>query len=187
MTRYLLLVDHLSAWIGKTFAWSILLLTLVTSYDILTRKFLGASNQWAYDTSYMLYGTLFMLGGAYTLSRNAMVRGDMLYRTFPVRVQASLDLILYLLFFFPGVLALVWSGFQFAEASRLLNERSTVTPNGPIIWPFKYVIPLAGLALLVQGIAEVVRTIQALHVGAWPRRLADVEETETRLAREEAL
>jgi len=204
VTRYLLTVDRFSAWVGKAFGWSIVLLTLVVGVSVIFRYLFRITtvNQlginptsnlawpfvwffdWAFDTSFILYGTLFMMSGAYTLSRNAHVRGDMLYREWSVRKQATVDLICYLTFFLPGILALVYSGWQFAEMSRLYNERSMATPGGPVIWPFKFVIPLAGLAMLLQGIVEIIRTIEAIRTGEWPQRLSDVEETETRLAQE---
>jgi TRAP-type mannitol/chloroaromatic compound transport system permease small subunit len=157
------------------------------SYDVITRKLWSQRNDWAFDTSYILYGTLFMMAGAYTLSRNGHVRGDMLYREWSVKRQAAVDNCLYLLFFFPGIIVMVWSGLDFANFARLINERSTVTPNGPLIWPFKYVIPLAGAFMLLQGIVELIRSVQAFRTGVWPERLSDVEETETRLARESQL
>ena len=184
MRRYLFLVDQISALVGKTFGWAILLLTLIVGYDVIARYVFRAPTRWAFDVSYILYGTLFMMAGAYTLSRNGHVRGDMFYRQWSVRRQAATDLVLYVLFFFPGIIALVWSGWQFAEVSRAVNERSFSSPGGPIIWPFKYVIPFAGLMMFVQGLVEVVRIIQALQTGQWPERLSDVEETETRLAKE---
>ena len=204
MTRYLFAVDRFSAWVGKAFGCSIVLLTLVVGVSVIFRYLfrittvgqLGinpSSNlawpfiwffDWAFDVSFILYGTLFMMSGAYTLSRNAHVRGDMLYREWPVRTQAIVDLICYVTFFLPGILALIYSGWQFAEMSRLFNERSSSTPGGPVIWPFKFIIPLAGLTLLLQGAVEVVRTIAAIRTGVWPQRLSDVEETETRLAQE---
>lgn len=184
MTRYLILVDHLSAWVGKTFGWMIVALTAVVAYDVIMRYLFSAPTQWGFDASYILYGTLFMMAGAYTLSRNGHVRGDMFYRKWPVRTQAAVDLLLYLAFFLPGILALVWAGEQFANISRLVNERSFSSPNGPIIWPFKYVIPIAAFFMLLQGLVEILRCIEALRTDEWPERLSDVEETETRLARE---
>lgn len=184
MRRVLFFVDQTSAWVGKTFGWAIVLLTAAMSYDVLTRKFFNARNIWAADVGYMLYGVLFMMAGAYTLSRGAMVRGDMFYRNWPVRVQAAVDLLLYVLFFLPGILALVWAGWQFANFARAMNERSMVTPNGPFVWPFKYVIPVAAGFLLLQGFVEMMRCVQAIQTGTWPERYSDVEETETRLARE---
>jgi TRAP-type mannitol/chloroaromatic compound transport system permease small subunit len=180
----LFFVDHLSAWVGKGFGWAIVVLTIVVGYDVTMRYVFRAPTQWAFDVSYMLYGSLFMMAGAYTLSRNAHVRGDMFYRDWPVRTQALVDLLLYAAFFFPGVIALVWAGWNFAEFARQVNERSSSSPGGPIIWPYKFVIPLAGAFMLLQGIVEVVRCIQALRDGEWPDRLSDVEETETRLAKE---
>lgn len=187
MKRYLFLVDSISTWTGKLVGWSIVVLTLTVSYDVLTRKFLNQRNQWAFDTSYMLYGTLFMVAGAYALARNGHVRGDLFYRNWPVRTQAAVDLLLYVLFFLPGIIALVWAGWNFAQFAMVLNERSPVTPDGPYVWPFKFAIPLAGALLLLQGLVEMVRCVEALRTGTWPERLSDVEETETRLARESQL
>ncbi len=197
LERYLFPIDRLSAWVGKTFAWVIAILALMMTYDITMRYFskagdLGAlirdhlwiTRTWAYDLSYSLYGTFFMMGGAYTLSRAAHVRGDIFYRMWPVRVQAAVDLVLFVFAFFPGVIALVFVGWQWAELSFALLERSYTQPLGPPIWPLKFVIPLAAAFLAIQGVAETVRCIQALRTGEWPRRLADVEETETVLARQ---
>lgn len=184
MRRYLFFVDRVSALVGKLFGWAIIILTLIVVYNVIMRYVFRNPPQWVFDMSYILYGTLFMMAGAYTLSRNAHVRGDMFYREWPVRTQALVDLILYIAFFFPGIIALVVSGYQFAEVSRGFNERSASSPGGPIIWPFKYVIPVAAFFMLLQGIVELIRTIQALRTGVWPERLSDVEETETRLAQE---
>jgi TRAP-type mannitol/chloroaromatic compound transport system permease small subunit len=191
MTRVLFGIDHISAWVGKTFAWIILVMTLFISYDIITRKFFPAlalpAQVCAFDWEYMLYGTLFMMAGPYALSRGSMVRGDMLYRTWPVRTQAAIDLVLYFLFFLPGILALVGPGWDFALQAFRLAERSPNCPNGPFVWPFKFVIPIAGGLMLLQGGAEMIRCGQAVMTGLWPPRLADVEETETRLAQESQL
>lgn len=178
MQRLLLSVDRLNTWVGHTFAWCIVLLTLSICYDVFARYVLHAPTSWGFDASYMLYGALFIMAGAYTLSRNGHVRGDFIYRKWPVRAQAAMDLILYVLFFFPGVLALVYSGFTFAEASWSINEHSPYSPNGPPVYPFKALIPLAGFLLLLQGVAEVVRCLLCLRDGAWPQRLHDVEELE---------
>jgi TRAP-type mannitol/chloroaromatic compound transport system permease small subunit len=134
-----------------------------------------------------MYGTLFMLAGAYALSRNAMVRGDIWYRGWPVRTQATVDLVLYFVFFLPGIIALVWAGSDFALQAFRFQERSANCPNGPFIWPFKFVMPIGAAFLLLQGLVEIVRCAEAVRTGAWPRRYADVEETETRLARESQL
>jgi TRAP-type mannitol/chloroaromatic compound transport system permease small subunit len=184
MRRLLFGVDRFNTWAGKAFGWSIVALMLVVSYDVLTRKFLNQRNQWAYDTSYMLYGVLLMMAGAYTLSRNGHVRGDIFYRNWSVRTQAAVDLCLYFVFFLPGIVALIWAGWNFAAFAYVINERSPVTPDGPLVWPFKFVIPIAGALMLLQGLAEIIRCVQAVRTGVWPERLSDVEETETRLARE---
>lgn len=185
MQRFLLGIDALSMWVGKIFAWLIIPLVLVISYDILATKFFAAPTKWVFDVSIILYGTLFMMGGAYTLSRNAHVRGDIFYRNWPVRAQAAVDLTLYIVFFFPGIIALVSAGTQWAAQSWAIRELSSQSPIQTPIYPFKTVIPLAAGLLLIQGVAETIRAYLALRTGVWPPRLGDVEETETRLAREE--
>ncbi|MCE2979315.1 MAG: TRAP transporter small permease subunit [bacterium] len=178
MQGLLLAVDRISAFSGKAFAWLIVGLTLLISFEVFCRYVLNSPNDWVWDTTYILYGILFMMAGAYTLSRNGHVRGDVLYGFFPVRVQAGLDLLLYFVFFFPGVVALVWAGTTFAETSWAIREHSSVTASGPPVYHFKTFIPVAGALLLLQGIAEVVRCVIALSDGAWPARLHDVEEVD---------
>ncbi len=185
--RVLIGIDRLSTLVGQAGGWAIILLTGVIVYDVMARRFFRAPTDWAYDTSYMLYGTLFMLAGAYALSRNGHVRGDFLYRNFSSALQAKFDLTLYLLFFFPAIIAFMVQGYDFFEQSWLQNERSSVSPTGPIIWPFKFLIPAVGFLLLLQGLAEVVRSVQCIREGQWPQRLSDVEELEkTILAAAEA-
>jgi TRAP-type mannitol/chloroaromatic compound transport system permease small subunit len=181
MERFLFFVDNLSTLAGKLFAWSILILTAVISYEVFMRYVLRSPSYWAYDVSYMLYGALFIMAGAYALAHNGHVRGDVLYRLFPTRMQAGVDLVLYFLFFFPAVLALIYSGYEFARLSWMIGERSPFTPSGPPLYHFKSLIPLAGIFLLVQGVAEVTRCIACLKTGSWPRRLHDVEEIDAAL------
>lgn len=176
MGRTVRIIDTISTWVGIPFSWLIVPLMIVTCYDVTARYFFSAPTQWAYDYTIMMYGTMFMLVGAYALAQNNHVRGDVFYRFFPVRVQAMLDLVLYLVFFFPGIIALVWSGYNFAEMSWRFKERSMMTPGGPPIYPFKTVIPIAGGFMVLQGIAEVLRCVIALKTGAWPDRFADVQE-----------
>jgi TRAP-type mannitol/chloroaromatic compound transport system permease small subunit len=178
MQRFLLFADQVSTWVGKTFAWCIMLLTFAISYEVFSRYVLGRPTTWAFDTSYILYGTLFMMAGAYALSRNSHVRGDFLYRQWKPRTQAGLDLLLYFIFFLPGVLAFIYSGFGFARMSWMMNEHSSFSPAGPPIYPFKALIPIAGCLLLLQGIAEMIRCVLTLKRGEWPQRLHDVEELE---------
>jgi TRAP-type mannitol/chloroaromatic compound transport system permease small subunit len=178
MQRVLLFVDRISAWAGKISSWAIVVLTLVTCYDVAARYLFRAPTDWAFDTSYMLYGTLFMMAGAYTLSRNGHVRGDVLYGFFPPRLQAGFDLILYFLFFVPGVFALAYFGIPFAAEAWRIQEHSSLTPGGPPIYHFKTVIPVAGGLLLLQGLAEIVRCVICLVTGRWPKRLSDVEEVQ---------
>ncbi|MBM3571947.1 MAG: TRAP transporter small permease subunit [Alphaproteobacteria bacterium] len=174
--RLLLTVDRLSSWSGKAFAWLIVALALVVGIEVFKRYILNAPTAWIFDLNSMLYGTLFMMCGAYALSQNAHVRGDFLYGSMPPRTQAALDLALYLLFFVPGILALGYAGYGFAELSWRINEHSNVTADGPPVYPFKTVIPIAGTLLMIQGLAEIARCVICLKTGAWPERLKDVEE-----------
>ena len=178
VSRALLAVDKFSTLVGQTFSWTILILTAVITYEVVARRFFAAPTNWGYDVQYMLYGTLFMFAGAYALSRNGHVRGDFLYRMMPARRQASLDLVLYILFFFPAIFAFMVAGWHFFELSWMQNERSMFSPSGPIIWPFKGIIPIVGFIMLLQGLVEVVRCIRCIQSGEWPQRLSDVEELE---------
>lgn len=179
--RVLIGIDKLSTFVGQLGAWAIVLLTAVIVYDVSARRFFRAPTDWAYDTSYMLYGALFMLAGGYALSRNGHVRGDFLYRSFPPTRQAKFDLVLYLIFYFPAIFAFMVAGWHFFDISYFQNERSSVSPNGPYIWPFKFLIPLVGFLLLLQGLVEVVRCVQCIRTGEWPQRLSDVEELEKQI------
>jgi len=207
LQRSLFWIDRLSAWTGKASAWLVLLMALLISYDVIVRyvskpvceqgSALGAlcepvraiwfTYYYAYDMTYYLYAILFMLGGAYALSRGQHLRGDVFYRLWPVRVQASIDLLLYLAAFFPGIIALVSVGAQWAAASWAIGERSFTTAAAPPLYPLKTVIPIAGVLMAIQGVAETIRAAQALRTGVWPPRLSDVEETETALAQQEEL
>lgn len=178
MQKFLIWLDRLSALVGKFFAWSIVILTFVIVYEVVVRYAFSAPTTWAYDAAYMLYGTLFIMAGAYTLSRNGHVRGDFLYRKFSPRRQATMDLVLYFIFYFPAMIAFVYSGWNYFLQSYAANEHSLFSPAGPIIWPFKGLIPLSGVLMLLQGFAETARCVICLRTGAWPERLHDVEETE---------
>lgn len=178
MQSLLLAIDRVSTIAGKFAGWSIVVLTGIICYEVFARYLFRAPTTWVYDTSYMLYGLLFMLAGPYALTRNAHVRADFLYRSMPPRRQAMLDLPLYILFFVPGMLALIWFGWGFAWLAFQQNEHSSVTPDGPAIWPFKFLIPFCGALMLVQGLAEMTRCVITIRTGAWPEKLADVEETE---------
>lgn len=184
MNTFLLGIDRLNTGIGKAFGWCIMLLTMAVSYEVFVRYALGAPTRWAYDTSYILYGALFLMTGAYTLSRNGHVRGDVVYRLWRPQVQAAVDLVLYFIFFFPGILALVYSGFNFAKLSWGYKEVSIFSPAGVPIYPLKALIPIAGLMLLIQGAAEVIRCIICIQTGEWPRSLHDVEEIDSAVENE---
>lgn len=169
-------IDRFSYWSGKTFAWLIVTLTLVVSIEVFKRYILNAPTAWIFDFNNMLYGTLFMMCGAYTLAQGAHVRADFIYIYLRPRAQAALDLTLYLLFFVPGILALIYAGYGYAVESWQIAEHSTVTAEGPPIYHFKTVIPIAGALVMIQGLAEIVRCIECLRAGVWPARLEDVEE-----------
>ncbi|MCX7897255.1 MAG: TRAP transporter small permease subunit [Rhodocyclaceae bacterium] len=172
-------IDQLSKSVGHAFAWCIVILTLGTSYEVVVRYILRDPTSWAFDMSYILYGALFLMSGAYALSRGAHVRGDIFYRLMPPRVQASIELVLYFLFFYPGVLALAIAGWAYAADAVRIREVSVNSPIGVPIWQLKMIIPAAGILLCIQGLAEVLRCIVCLKTGAWPSRLSDVEEMET--------
>jgi TRAP-type mannitol/chloroaromatic compound transport system permease small subunit len=176
--KLLLRIDKISTVVGQGAAWLIIALTLIISYEVFSRYALNTPHAWVFDASNMLYGTLFMLAGAYTLAKSGHVRGDILYGFLPPRAQAGIDLVLYLAFFFPGVIALAWAGIDFFETSLLQNEHSSIAADGPPIYPFKAMIPVAGALLLLQGVAEVIRCVVCLSRGHWPRREEDVEEVD---------
>jgi TRAP-type mannitol/chloroaromatic compound transport system permease small subunit len=178
MQKLLLFVDKFSTFVGQAFSWLIVGLTLLISWEVFSRYALDNPHAWAFDAMIMLYGTLFMMAGAYTLSKNGHVRGDVLYGFFRPRTQATLDLLLYIVFFIPGVIALTYAGYFYAAESWAINEHSNITADGPPVYPFKTVIPLAGGVLLLQGMVEIARCIICLRNGAWPSRVEDVEEVD---------
>src|SRR6478752_4477841 len=174
--RLLTGADKISTWAGKASAWLIIVLMVVVCVEVFKRYILNTPDAWIYDINNMLYGTLFMLCGAYTLAQNGHVRGDFLYSSFRPRTQAALDLALYIAFFLPGIAALLYAGWEYAGDSWRIREHSNVTANGPPVYQFKAMIPLAGALVLLQGFAEIVRCIQCLRTGQWPERLKDAEE-----------
>jgi TRAP-type mannitol/chloroaromatic compound transport system permease small subunit len=177
MQTSLLAVDRFSTFIGKASAWTVVLLTLLITWEVFSRYVLNKPHGWVLDAQIMLYGTLFMMAGAYTLSKNGHVRGDVLYGFFRPRTQATIDLILYLLFFLPGVVAMTWAGWTFANEALAIREQTFNADPIPL-YPFKFVIPVAAAVLLLQGIVEIVRCLLCLRDGAWPSREQDVEEVD---------
>jgi TRAP-type mannitol/chloroaromatic compound transport system permease small subunit len=171
-------IDLLNKSIGHAFAWCIVILTLGVSYEVFVRYVLRDPTSWAFDLSYILYGALFLMSGAYTLSRGGHVRADIFQRRWPIRVQATLEIFLWGIFFFPGVLALVIAGWGYGHDSYAISEVSVNSPVGVPIWQLKLLIPAAGFLLTLQGIAEVLRAVLALKEGEWPARMHDVEEME---------
>jgi TRAP-type mannitol/chloroaromatic compound transport system permease small subunit len=186
MVRYVLFADRFSAWFGRAFAWLILLMAFGVGYEVVVRYLFNAPTDWAFDVSYILYGTLFMMGGAYTLSRDGHVRGDFLYRLWKPRTQASVELVLYFLFFFPGVLALVISGWKYAERGWRFMEVSINSPAGIPVFQFKSIMVAAGVLLLIQGIAQVFRCILCIRNGEWMPHEEDLEELEQILIKQAA-
>jgi len=184
MLRILHFIDSLSAWTGRAFSWCIVVLTLSTCYEVFVRYVLNAPTVWAFDMSVQMYGALFMMAGAYALSQDAHVRGDVIYRLMPAKVQAGVDLFLYTIFLLPGAFALVYYGYSFASDSWFYKEVSWSSPARIQIYFFKTLIPISGTLLLLQGFAEAVRCVQCIKTGSWPDRLQDVQETETMLLHE---
>lgn len=184
MQNLLLFIDKVSTWIGQFFSWLIVGLTIMISWEVFSRYVLDNPHAWAFDVMSMMYGSLFMMAGAYTLSKNGHVRGDVLYGFFPPRLQAWLDLILYILFFIPGVVALAWAGYGFAAESWAINEHSNITADGPPVYPFKTILPIAGAFLLAQGLVEIVRCIVCIKQGEWPKRGDDVDEVDVEKLKE---
>jgi TRAP-type mannitol/chloroaromatic compound transport system permease small subunit len=178
MQKLLLFVDKTSTWLGQFCAWTIVILTALITWEVFSRYVLNSPHAWAFDVMLMNYGVLFMMAGAYTLSKNGHVRGDVLYGFFPDRLQASLDLLLYIVFFIPGVVALCYAGYIYAGDSWAIREHSSIMADGPPIYPFKTFIPFAGGILLLQGIVEIVRCVICLKTGTWPSREEDVEEVD---------
>jgi TRAP-type mannitol/chloroaromatic compound transport system permease small subunit len=186
MDRFLQGIDQLSKTVGHAFAWCIIILTLGTSYEVFVRYVLNDPTSWAFDFSYLMYGGLFFMAGAYTLSRNGHVRGDFIYRLWRPRRQAIVELTLYILFFFPGVLALVIAGWQYGVDAARIKEVSVNSPVGIPIWQLKLLIPFGAGLLAIQGFAEVLRCIICIRTNRWPRRLHDVEELEDVLIEQHA-
>ena len=184
MTKILHFIDSLSAWTGRAFSWCIVVLTFSTCYEVFVRYALNSPTVWAFDMSVQMYGALFMMSGAYALSQDAHVRGDVIYRLLPIKWQAKVDLTLYILFLVPGAVALIYYGFFFASDSWFYKEVSWSSPSRIQIYFFKTLIPISGTLVLLQGIAEIVRCAQCIRTGVWPERLQDVQETETMLLHE---
>jgi TRAP-type mannitol/chloroaromatic compound transport system permease small subunit len=186
MQKFIHSIDVVSTVVGKLFAWCVLVLTVAICYEVFLRYVLRTPTSWVYDFSYMMYGTLFMMAGAYAVSSASHVRGDVIYRLFPVHAQAWLDLALFIVFYFPAMLALLYAGYIFAEYSWRIGERSSSSPGGPPVYHFKMIIPIAATLMIVQGMAEVLRCVYAIRTGAWPGREADVAEIDPAMMAEYA-
>jgi TRAP-type mannitol/chloroaromatic compound transport system permease small subunit len=184
MLKFIEVADAISAWFGKAFAWCILIMALGVGYEVFVRYVLRDPTSWAFDLSYMMYGALFMMAGAYALARDSHVRADFLYRLWPPKTQAAVEFVLYFLFFFPGVLALIIAGWKYASRSWRYHEVSVMSPANVPIFQFKTIIVAAGILLLIQGVAQVLRCVVCMRTGAWPEHAEDVEELDTILLME---
>ena len=178
MQKLLLTIDKISTFVGQAFSWLIVALTFMITWEVFSRYVLDAPHSWAFDVMIIMYGTLFMMAGAYTLAKSGHVRGDVLYGFFRPRTQATIDLILYILFFIPGVFALTYAGYYFAAESWAIRETSNITAEGPPIYPFKIILPLSGAFLLAQGVVEIIRCVICIKQGEWPSREEDVQEVD---------
>ncbi len=187
MLRFIEIADSISAWFGKAFAWCILIMTFGVGYEVFVRYILRSPTSWAFDLSYMMYGALFMMAGAYTLSRDGHVRGDFVYRLWKPKTQARIEFVLYFIFFFPGILALVFAGWKYAGRSWQYGEVSVMSPANVPIFQFKTVIVAAGILLFIQGIAQVCRCIVCMRTGEWPEHAEDIEEMEDVLLKQRDL
>ena len=186
MQRLIYAIDQLNKTIGHAFAWCIIIITFGTCYEVFVRYVLDDPTSWAFDMSYMMYGAVFYMAGAYTLSRGGHVRADMFYRLWRPRVQATVELVLYILFFFPGILALVYAGWGYGYASAKILEVSVNSPAGVPIWPLKMMIPIGAGLMVLQGLAELMRCVQCLRDGEWSARMHDVEELENQILAQHA-
>jgi len=186
MQRLIFAVDQLNKTIGHAFAWCIVILAFGTCYEVFVRYVLDDPTSWAFDMSYLMYGAVFFMAGAYTLSRGGHVRADMFYRLWSDRTQAKVEFVLYVLFFFPGILALVVAGWGYGTESLRLREVSVNSPAGVPIWPLKMMIPVGASLMALQGFAELLRCVQCLRDGKWTARMHDVEELEKQIIAEAA-
>ncbi|SNT25263.1 TRAP-type mannitol/chloroaromatic compound transport system, small permease component [Noviherbaspirillum humi] len=168
--------DRISTWVGKAASWLMVVLMIVICVEVFKRYFLNAPTSWIFDVSNIIYGTAFMLAGAYAMAQDGHVRGDFFYANMKPRTQAALDLVLYVLLFIPGILALMYAGYDYARDSWRILEHSTTSSDGPPVYHFKTVIPVAGALMMLQGIAEMIRCVVCLKTGEWPARLKDAEE-----------
>ena len=176
MDKFMLRVDEISTFVGKAAAWLVVVLMLMVFTDVVRRYAFNSPSAWIGELSVMAYGTLFMMCGAYTLAQNGHVRGDFLYGSMKPRTQATLDLILYITFFLPGIAALIYAGYTYAAESWRIGEHTTQIANGPPLYPFKTIIPIAGAFVMLQGVVEILRCVVCLKTGEWPERLKDAEE-----------
>lgn len=184
--RLIYAIDQLSKTVGHAFSWCIMILTFGICYEVIARYVFGNPTSWAFDLSYLMYGAVFFMAGAYTLSRGGHVRADMFYRRWPDRTQAVVELTLYIVFFFPGILALFIAGWGYGTESLRIGEVSVNSPAGVPIWPLKMMIPVGGALMVLQGLAEVLRCVLCLREGQWPARMHDVEELENQILQQAA-
>ena len=183
MRSFISFADHLSTSIGKAFSWCIVILMGGTVYEVIMAYVFNAPTLWNFDFSMQMYGAILMMSGAYCLATESHVRGDVIYRLFKPRIQGWVDLVLYFIFFFPGVLALTFYGYDYAALAWKIKETSWSSPAQIQIYMVKAMIPAAGVTLTIQGVSEVFRSIICIQTGHWPARMVVAEETEKILMR----
>ena len=171
MTPIIHAIEQLSIWVGRAFGWCILILTFSVAYEVFVRYVLNAPTVWVFDMMVQMYGALFLMAGPYALAQDTHVRADVIYRLVSVRWQARIDLLLYIVFFFPGMLALVWYGWEIAMDSWRYHEVSWNSPARIQIYYFKTLIPVAGALFIIQGIAECMRCYLAMKTNEWLPRM----------------
>lgn len=167
LARTVQALDQINLWAGKIIGWLIIPMVLSLVYEVVARYVFNAPTIWAYDMTYMLYGTFFMVGAGYTLMRGGHIRTDMLYAAWSPRTQGAVDAACYVLFFFPAIIAFLWVTWPYFLGSFLRGERVVSSPWMPVIYPLKFMMPLTCALLLVQGIAELLRSVHAMRTGLW--------------------
>ncbi|KAB2849692.1 MAG: TRAP transporter small permease subunit [Hyphomicrobiaceae bacterium] len=160
-------IDRVALLSGKVVAWLIVPMVMSLVYEVCARYLFNAPTIWAYDMTFMTYGAFFMLGSAYTLLRGGHIRTDSLYSGWSVRRQGLVDTVCYLLFFFPPLVIFLWVTWDYFIVSWGRGERTVTSPWMPVIYPLKFTMPVTCLLLLVQGTAELLRSIHAVRTGEW--------------------
>jgi TRAP-type mannitol/chloroaromatic compound transport system permease small subunit len=168
MAKTITVIDTMSLWVGRTVCWLTVPLLLAMVYEVFMRYVFVAPTMWAYDVSRMLYGALFMLGAGYALSRGVHIRADFIYRNWSARTQGRVDTLLYILFYFPGLLVFLWMASDFASLAWIRGEKGMDTAWMPHMGPIKTALPVGVALLIIQGISETLKSYYAATKGRWP-------------------